>query len=213
MGGRLRAKFNSSDRQRSLTKYRRVVSDRCNNKGGGHKTHRKHRYINYLQAGSELYRKGEANVALPAHEISIVINEMLINNQWPLTHREHEWPTNARASPLVEEAFRGTPLLPSGRREEKEVSFPRRVPTNACRFDERGDARAESSRFLRQPFAALAHTHTRIAIGRLTNQRGERIASSRFSTRFLAREHPPFIGLGVRRGRGARGRGSSRFTG
>lgn len=160
MGGRLRAKFNSSDRQRSLTKYRRVVSDRCNNKGGGHKTHRKHRYINYLQAGSELYRKGEANVALPAHEISIVINEMLINNQWPLTHREHEWPTNARASPLVEEAFRGTPLLPSGRREEKEVSFPRRVPTNACRFDERGDARAESSRFLRQPFAALAHTHT-----------------------------------------------------
>lgn len=67
------------------------------------------------------------------------------------------------------------------RRGEREVSFPR-IPTNACRLGERGDARAkraESSRFLRQPLQRArthAHTHAVIAIGRLTNQRGERIA-------------------------------------
>lgn len=98
-------------------------------------------------------------MALPAHEISIVINEMLINNQWPLTHREHEWPTNARASPLVEEAFEEhLCFLLVGARKKKFLSL---VASRRTRADSTNEVTLERrARDFCGNLLQRSHTHT-----------------------------------------------------
>lgn len=156
----------------------------------------------------------------------------MIIGTWPLTRRERaKWPANeARAEPPVGVCVRGTrrgtrnlSFRSLGAGKERRVSFPR-IPTNACRLDERGDARAETSRFLRQPFAADArarartHTHTRThrhrdwtvnEPARRTNRRPD--SPRGFSSRF-SRASILLLSDWASAGDGGRG-GGSRFTG
>lgn len=143
---------------------------------------------------------------------------MLINN-WHVAVDPSRARRRSRGSAFEErEPF---PLLV--RRGEREVSFPR-IPTNACRLGERGDARAkraESSRFLRQPLQPArartrTHTHTRRhrdwtvnEPARRTNRRPD--SPRGFSSRF-SRASILLLSDWASAGDGGRG-GESRFTG